>query len=274
MSEQLFISNQAQKHVQAYIDYKNIVGDDDGGKLMTDKEFEAYKKKVAESRKNHLYVYWVNIKGYDCKAIGPESMCFCGHRFKGHNFDNVKTKNVNCKTAKCKCKLFDYVPVYGSNDCKCLCKHSYNLHDPVSRKCGRPGCVCTKFSSKFTCNCTYPYDDHMTTIENRDERLAQGKSVDPGWMANNLTAGIGGLNSFTSMVNDVYELEYRSLMQDPNKKQCIIEDLRSKDNGEIRKKNAKNNEISALDLFLKSHKYALNSKEISINNKFNKISLK
>ena len=32
------------KDVQAYLDYYAIVGDDDGGKMMTDAEFEAYKK--------------------------------------------------------------------------------------------------------------------------------------------------------------------------------------------------------------------------------------
>ena len=33
------------KDVQAYLDYYAIVGDDDNGKMMTDAEFEAYKKK-------------------------------------------------------------------------------------------------------------------------------------------------------------------------------------------------------------------------------------
>ena len=39
------------KDVQAYLDYYNIVGDDDGGKMMTEKEFEAYKKK---NKKNNF----------------------------------------------------------------------------------------------------------------------------------------------------------------------------------------------------------------------------
>lgn len=226
MSDRIVIDNNNMKHIQAYIDYHNIVGDDDGGKVMSDKEFEAYKKKVAEARKNHLYVYWVNIKGYDCKAIGPESMCFCGHRYKSHNFDNVKSKKVTCKTAKCKCPLFNYIPVYGSNDVKCLCKHSYSVHDNLSKKCTK--CQCSCFGSKFTCNCTYTYDDHMTTIETREERQAQGKAVDPSWMGNNMAAGIGGLNSFTGMVNDVYQLEYNALLNPPDKKMALIEDVNNK----------------------------------------------
>lgn len=30
----------------------------------------------------------------DCKAIGPASMCFCGHRFKEHEYMMPKNKKV------------------------------------------------------------------------------------------------------------------------------------------------------------------------------------
>jgi len=280
--ERLIIGKENEKHIQAYLEYKNIVGDDDGGKLMSDEEFEAYKKKVAEARKNHLYVYWVNEKGFECKAIGPESMCFCGHRFKNHNFDNVKTKKVNCKQPKCKCPLYEYVPVYGSNDVKCLCKHSYSLHDNITRKCTKCD-TCKKFGSKFTCNCTPTYDDHKTIIENREERLAKGKTVDPGWMSGNLHAGVGGLNSFAGMINDVYELEYQALLNDPSKKKELMGDIQVKSNNgqkaigmggydnnnnvndsnsivgnNIKNKinnNNKNNSITAFDLINTPYKY-------------------
>ena len=109
------------KDVQAYLDYYNIVGDDDGGKMMTEQEFEAYKKKVASTRANHLYVYYTNAKGEECKAIGPSSLCFCKHRYRNHNFDNIKSKKVNCKN--CKCPMFNYIPVHGSMDLKCACHH-------------------------------------------------------------------------------------------------------------------------------------------------------
>lgn len=294
MTERIVISKDNQKHIQAYIDYKNIVGVDDGGKVMSEKEFEAYKKKVAEARKNHLYVYWVNPKNFDCKAIGPESMCFCGHRYKYHNFDNVKTKKVNCKQSKCKCPLFDYVPVYGSNDCKCLCKHSYSLHDPVTKKCGKTGCKCTQFGSKFTCNCTYTYDDHVTAIETREERLAQGKQVDPGWMSNNMTAGIGGLNSFSSMVNDVYQLEFNALLNDPDQKLALMAGFEGNkmigsgtSGTQIAKKTTKSSTVTALELFKTplnfggnkaigntSHNLSSNNDLLSkVNSRFNKMSL-
>jgi hypothetical protein len=33
----------AGKHVDAYVEYNNIVGNADGGVMMSDKEFEEYK---------------------------------------------------------------------------------------------------------------------------------------------------------------------------------------------------------------------------------------
>lgn len=62
MVERLVIKNEAAKHVQAYIEYDRIVGNADGGKMMSEAEFEAYKKKVRESRKNRLYVHWRNME--------------------------------------------------------------------------------------------------------------------------------------------------------------------------------------------------------------------
>ena len=195
------------KDVQAYLDYYAIVGDDDGGKMMSDAEFEAYKKKVAGARANHLYVYYVNSVGNECKAIGPSSMCFCKHRFRNNNFDNVTSKKVNCKN--CKCKMFNYIPIHGSMDIKCLCHHSYEDHDPVTRKC--LNCKsCSKFSSNYTCDCGQSYNMHKTVIETRKERMEAGKAVDSG---TNMAAGVGGLTSFTSMVGAVYNDHYSDLLE-------------------------------------------------------------
>ena len=49
------------KDVQAYLDYYAIVGDDDNGKMMTDAEFEAYKKKWPELELI-IYMYFIVIK--------------------------------------------------------------------------------------------------------------------------------------------------------------------------------------------------------------------
>ena len=45
MAERLHIKNDAAKHVQAYIDYNNVVGKADGGKMMSEQEFEQFKAK-------------------------------------------------------------------------------------------------------------------------------------------------------------------------------------------------------------------------------------
>jgi hypothetical protein len=68
----------------------------------------------------------------------------------------------------------------------------------------------------------------MTTIETREERMKRGKNVDPSWMSGNMTAGIGGLNSFTSMVGDVYEMEYKKLMNKPEDSHLLPQDFDDK----------------------------------------------
>ena len=74
MVERLVMDGNAAKHVQAYIEYEQIVGNDDRGQAMSEIEFEAYKAKVKDARKNRLYVHWRNTEtGADCKTIGPAS---------------------------------------------------------------------------------------------------------------------------------------------------------------------------------------------------------
>ena len=150
--------------------------------MMSEKEFEEFKNNVRESRKNRLYVQWRNSDGLDCRTIGPSSSCFCGHRYKEHNFDNVVDRKVHCRATKCACKMFSYVPIFGSQDLKCLCKHSYRDHQPNSKKCQKPGCKCALFNSKHGCGCNLVYNDHETVFESREEREASGRPVDPKWM--------------------------------------------------------------------------------------------
>ena len=44
------------KDIQAYLDYYAIVGDDDGGKMMTDAEFEAFKKSCWSKGKSFICI--------------------------------------------------------------------------------------------------------------------------------------------------------------------------------------------------------------------------
>ena len=50
MVDRIHMKSQAAKHVDAYIEYNNIVGKADGGKMFTEKEYEAYKAKTREAR--------------------------------------------------------------------------------------------------------------------------------------------------------------------------------------------------------------------------------
>jgi hypothetical protein len=250
--EHIQIPSQAARDVQAYLDYYNIVGDDDGGKMMSDAEFEAYKKKVAHARVNHLYVYYVNSKGNECKAIGPSSLCFCKHRFRNHNFDNIQNKKVNCK--QCKCQMFNYIPVHGSLVIKCDCHHSYEDHDPNTKKCLK-GCKCTKFSSNYTCDCRMPYNSHSTVIETREERIKKGKKVDSG---NNMVAGAGGLTSFGDMVQGSYQDLYQDLLDGTAGMKLIGDDGKKMLPGNVSMGSGDKGKggVSALDLFNKPNKFA------------------
>ena len=68
----------AQDHVAAYLEYNAIVGNADGGVMMSEAEYAAFKARMIEARKNRLYVCWRDTEtGIDCKNIGPQSKCFC-----------------------------------------------------------------------------------------------------------------------------------------------------------------------------------------------------
>ncbi|CDW85039.1 UNKNOWN [Stylonychia lemnae] len=167
--------------------------------MMNEQEFEEFKQNVREARKNRLYVNWRNSEGSDCRTIGPSSQCFCGHRYKEHNFDDVKNKKIHCRAPKCACKMFTYIPIFGSQDLKCLCKHSCKDHHPNTRKCLKPGCKnChSGFTSKHGCSCPDVFDNHETVFETREEREMSGRPVDPKWMQEqNVTISIDKLNIF------------------------------------------------------------------------------
>lgn len=46
--------------------------------------------------KDRWYASWRNSKGFDCKMIGPETKCFCNHKFKDHNYLDVSKKSIHC----------------------------------------------------------------------------------------------------------------------------------------------------------------------------------
>jgi len=191
--------------IDAYAEYKRIVGDDDNGTLFTEEEYEAYKKKVFPLRlKNRLYVSWQNSKGRDCKLIGPETKCHCQCRYKNHVTDvtdpNAKgARKLKCK--RCSCKGFMYVWSQGPRQIKCGCKHDAEVHDPGRLNCLK--CSCKKFHSSYRCSCGETHDQHKIVVETKEERLAAGKPVghDVPYIA------MGGITGFSSLIDGSQRLD-------------------------------------------------------------------
>jgi hypothetical protein len=70
--------------VEAYLEYERVVGGEDGGVIFTDEEYASFRRAALERTQRRLYVTWRNGSGMDCKAVGPATLCECGHRYKEH----------------------------------------------------------------------------------------------------------------------------------------------------------------------------------------------
>jgi len=193
------------KHIDAYQEYTSLVGRLDGGRPLPEPVYEELRKRAADGSKR-LYVYWRHTSGLDCRAIGPQSMCFCGHRYNEHDWSAFDTRQVRCKMPGCTCTCFNYVPVRGSQDLKCSrCHKSYTEHNPNH---GCPGVKGTKFASSYTCSCTASYNEHETVFESREERARAGRPLDTGWMQKAEQEGLpvchlGGITGFTSLADGI-----------------------------------------------------------------------
>ncbi|KAJ7322414.1 hypothetical protein JRQ81_018701 [Phrynocephalus forsythii] len=207
--ERLTLQPAAAAAVDEYLEYRRIVGEDDGGKLFTPEEYEQYKKRVLPIRlQNRLYVSWRSPTGMDCKLVGPETPCFCTHRYKQHktDFDIIPKErpiSVPCKVSRCLCRSFNFVPLNGTQPIRCRCKHFADQHSPMP---GFPCSTCSKcsgFHSCFTCGCGQPAYAHETVVETKEERLAQGKPVGKDVPY----AAMGGLTGFSSLAEGYMRLD-------------------------------------------------------------------
>lgn len=197
--------------VDEYLEYRRIVGDDDGGKMFTPEEYEEYKKKVIPQRmKNRLFTSWTNAQGMDCKQIGPETPCFCEHRYKQHQTDFERIPDVRpiflpCQVKGCKCISYHYVPLMGSTPIRCTCKHPANEHSPAKPfRCQKNVCQnCPGFKSSYTCGCGLAYNQHEMVVETKDEREARGHPVgmDTPYQA------MGGITGFSSLAEGYMRLD-------------------------------------------------------------------
>lgn len=77
------------------------------------------------------------------------------------------------------------------------------------------------FSSRHPCSCGLTFNDHETVFESREERVEEGREVDPKWMQdNNMIGGMGGLTGFTGLVEGA-DIDK---MRDPN---AIMENVQN-----------------------------------------------
>ncbi|KAJ7991536.1 hypothetical protein DPEC_G00284890 [Dallia pectoralis] len=207
--ERIHLDKTLSMAVDDYLEYRRTVGEDDEGRLFSPEEYEDYKKAVLPQRlQNRLYVSFGVPGGIDCKLIGPETPCFCTHRYKQHqtDFEVVPLERpiaLPCRVHGCGCSAYQYVHLNGSQSVRCRCKHYPHDHsettDHVCRKCTS----CSGFSSPYTCGCGQPSSDHLTLVEMRAERKARGRPVGRAVPY----AAMGGLTGFSSLADGYLRLD-------------------------------------------------------------------
>lgn len=198
--------------VEDYLEYKRIVGDDDGGKPFTPDEYEEYKKKVLPMRmKNRIFTSWTSSTGMDCKMIGPETNCFCQHRYRQHktDFEEIPSERpilMPCRERGCPCVSYHYVPKNGSQPIRCsACKHPATEHgSKPPYQCEKSICQkCAGFRSSHTCSCGEGYSSHHMTMETANEREGRGHPVG----RENPYQAMGGLTGFSSLADGYMRLD-------------------------------------------------------------------
>ncbi|XP_023141881.2 protein FAM221A [Amphiprion ocellaris] len=213
--ENISLDKSDLKAVDDYWEYRRIVGDDDGGKLFTPEEYEDYKRKVLPQRvNNRLYVSFGVPGGIDCRLIGPETLCFCAHRYKQHKteWEEVPSERplaLPCQVRGCNCPTYQYVPRLGPNPVRCRCKHLPQDHSEASGHLCKI-CSCSGFQSPYTCGCGQPCSVHQTLVETKLERKGRGQPVGQDVPY----AAMGGLTGFTSLLDGYLALEVSSSDQD------------------------------------------------------------
>ena len=81
----IIIGSQVQGHIDAYFEYDQLVGESDGGVALSEKVYEALKRKAKASSADRLFCTWRSkATGLDCVNVGPSTRCFCGHMYKSH----------------------------------------------------------------------------------------------------------------------------------------------------------------------------------------------
>eukprot|EP00913_Durusdinium_trenchii_P013633 g12801.t1 len=69
------------RHVDAYFEYRQLVGDSDGGRLLDERDYEELREKASDPSRR-LWVFWTEAEtGLECKAVGPADRPTPSRRF-------------------------------------------------------------------------------------------------------------------------------------------------------------------------------------------------
>ncbi|XP_061520958.1 protein FAM221A [Phycodurus eques] len=202
------LDRSALKAADDYCEYRRIVGVDDRGVLFTPEQYEEYKRKMVPQRaKNRLYVSFGVPGGIDCKLVGPETPCFCAHRYKLHktDFEIIPSERpllLPCRMKECLCSTYEYLPHIGTIPIRCQCKHLPEHHNETDGHLCKT-CDCSGFRSPYTCGCGQPSFNHQTLVETKSEREARGRPVGQDVPY----AAMGGLTGFSSLLDGYIALE-------------------------------------------------------------------
>merc|ERR1719326_1914992 len=74
--------NEAKDHINAYLEYRRVVGDADGGVLMSQREYNRYKEKLKREGKYHEEPLQGHVPRQARKMTEQEEMAFYEKRYQ------------------------------------------------------------------------------------------------------------------------------------------------------------------------------------------------
>ncbi|XP_067854296.1 protein FAM221A isoform X2 [Heptranchias perlo] len=167
--ERIRVGRDGSAAIDSYVEYRRIVGEDDGGNLFTPEEYERYKQHKT-----------------DFKVIPTERPIM-----------------LPCRARGCRCISYYYVPLNGTQPIRCRCKHFADDHNEMTPYKCKNCAGCAGFHSPFTCGCGEPTYAHTMIVETKAERLARGRPVGPDVPY----AAMGGLTGFNALAEGYMRLD-------------------------------------------------------------------
>ncbi|KAL0217596.1 hypothetical protein RCL1_008177 [Eukaryota sp. TZLM3-RCL] len=198
-------------HIDAYMEYLHITGEDSGAPLLSEAEYARRRQQALDNAANRIYCFWTNSSGLECRTVGPQTRCICRCPYKKHV--HAVDRPTRCKTPGCGCECFSVLPGHGSSYSRCSCKHTADEHDQKgSRRCARPTCSCRGFICTGSCTCGEKYNQHKTMFYTVEQRKAMGKYVEEMLPP---VPSMGGLTNFSSILGEAPLSNSEQLLKAP-----------------------------------------------------------